>query len=479
MSLLERDQDTIFALSTPPGRGGIAVIRVSGPQSFEFVRKNCLFLPLKPESHRAYFGRFKSSQALTNESSIGGEANQSQEVIDEILATCFAEGKSFTGQESVEISCHGSPVIISAISDELVHAGCRLAEKGEFTYRAFMNGRLDLVQAESVLSLIESKSKSAARMASRHLQGELSKKYGQLDNDITWMLANMEAGIDFSTEDIDPFDSAELLQMGQNSLAAVRELLSSYEKGRIISEGLNVALVGRPNAGKSSLLNALTQKEHAIVTDIAGTTRDLVQAHLSIDGVMVQLTDTAGLRESSDQVEKIGIERALQAASEADLVFYLVDVSQEFLPEDLKRFEELRSMNSSGRSHDEVFLIGNKCDLSNAETVRSLQKISDESLLVSATTGENLESIFNLLRSSVQELMAEDDPVVQNTRHVEKLKLAEQSLVKCNELLAEEASPEFVSFELQCALKATKEILGQVYDDEVMDRVFKEFCIGK
>ena len=462
MLYLERDQDTIFALATPPGHSGIAVIRVSGPQTLEFVSKNARFLKSpdkKIETHKAYFGNFRASE--------------SEEVIDEILLTYFAEGRSFTGQESIEISCHGSPVVISKISEELLLSGCRLAEKGEFTYRAFMNGRMDLVQAESVLSLIESKSSSSARMSTRQLQGELSKIFHQLEDDLTWVLAHMEAGIDFSTEDIDPYDPKELLAVTNRSLVKVKELLSSYRSGRVIQEGFKIALVGATNVGKSSLLNALTQKDHAIVTDIEGTTRDLVHAQISVEGVSVQLTDTAGLRETEDKVEKIGIEKTKNAIQESDLIFWVVDLSRSLEKTELEVLDFLEKENT--------VLILNKKD----ERKKSLSEFADlkasvaSSIEVSAKTGEGLEQIQSVIQERVNDLLIEDSPVVSNARHFEKLQVVQAGIEKTNQLLGEDASPDFISFELQCSLLAVKELLGKTYDDQVMDRVFQEFCIGK
>lgn len=461
MEFLDRDRETIFALSTPPGRGGIAVLRVSGVHAAEFVRKNCGFLPENPESHRVYYGRFK---------------NDRDETLDEVLLTFFAQGRSFTGQETVEISCHGSPVIVSALAEELVKSGCRPAARGEFTYRAFMSGRIDLVQAESVLSLIESRSKSAAKMASRHLQGELSKSYTQIENDLIWILANMEAAIDFSTEDITPYNGPQLLSVAQAALQRIQGLIDSFEKGRRLTEGLHLVLVGRPNVGKSSLLNALAQEERAIVTEIAGTTRDLVHAQLSIGGVAVQVTDTAGLQETDDVVEKIGIAKTYQALQEADLVFWLLDLSQNPADEPVLRgLDPLRTV-----------LIGNKKDIARTSLEEHLGPNNGPAvsrflgaLEVSVKTGENLEKVVEIVQTQVKDVLLDDAPVVLHSRHTEKLTAAKQSLEKTMSLLAEDASPEFITFELQCGMLAVQELLGKSFDDQVMDRVFSEFCIGK
>ncbi len=299
----DRDQDTICAVSTPHGVGGISVIRVSGLDTLSIVAKICPFLPEHPESHRVYFGVLRNSQ--------NAAGSASADEIDEVLVTYFKKGKSFTGEEVIEISCHGSPVICQSILHELVLLGARPADRGEFTFRAFMNGKLDLVQAESVLSLIESQSQQAARLALRQLKGSVSKKLEDIENDMTWVLALAEAGIDFSTEGIQLVENSVVLERLDKIEKSLEELVGTFKVGRVLKDGFRIVLTGLPNVGKSSLLNLFLEDERAIVTDIPGTTRDVIHGDTSFKGVKFTFLDTAGLRESvSDLVEKIGIQKA-------------------------------------------------------------------------------------------------------------------------------------------------------------------------
>ena len=466
MANLDRDQDTVFALATPSGHGGLAVLRISGTHAVQIVRKNCRFLTDRPESHRVYYGYFR---------------DQKDEILDEVLVSYFTKGRSFTGEETVEISCHGSPAVVSALSEELVKSGCRLAAGGEFTYRAFMNGRIDLVQAESVLALVQSRSKAAVRAANRQLRGELSRSYEKIENDVTWILANMEAAIDFSTEDIAPYSAKEMLGVLEGCLEQTKKLIGSFERGRMLTDGFHVALIGRPNAGKSSLLNALIQEDRAIVTDVPGTTRDTVEAVLVIDGVSVRFTDTAGLRDSEDKVEKIGIQKARQASTSADLIFYVLDLSLRADAEDIRFLSEVDMART--------VIVGNKQDIAGAagmqDFIESLSRLGLPlrqefvACAVSAKTGQRVQGLLDVVREQVKKLLGEDSPVVLNARNVEKLEQVRSALIRTHELLCTDASPELISFELQCALQAVNELLGKTFDDQVMDRVFREFCIGK
>ena len=287
---LDKDKDTICASITAPGQAGISVVRVCGPTSEDITRKLCSFLPPRPESHRVYYGI--------------AQAAPKGPALDEVLVTYFRSGRSFTGDETFEISCHGNQVIVSELLSALCAGGARMAERGEFTYRAFMNGRIDLVQAESVLDLIQSRSKRAVQAAVRQLQGGFSIRLREMLGELTWILANLEANIDFSSEDIEVAAQSVLADRTEALLVTVGALLAQQSQGRILKSGFQVALAGRPNAGKSSLLNALLEEERAIVTEVPGTTRDMVEGEISIDGYNVTLVDTAGWRETDDRVEK-------------------------------------------------------------------------------------------------------------------------------------------------------------------------------
>lgn len=459
------DEDTICALSTPPGLGGIAVIRVSGNRALPLVRELCRFLPHRPESHRIYYGIIKNRTG--------------EEAIDEVLVSYFARGRSFTGEETLEINCHGGEAVVSEILKELVAVGCRIANRGEFTYRAFMNGRLDLVQAESVLSLIESRSKQASRVALRQLQGHLSSEFAKIEDDLVWMLAHLEASIDFSTEDIEVVSNDELLRRADGLLALIEKLISSYEKGRLIKDGIEVALIGRPNVGKSSLLNAFLGEERAIVTAHAGTTRDTIEGRMMLDGLPITFVDTAGVRETDNEIEKIGIERSLSAKEKADFVFFVLDLTSSEIEADLK--------NLPSPLKDTEYVLVNKTDLDPDGTKRSalealLEKAGIASKRVfwmSARTQAGMESVLDCLRALSRTFESESSNVVTQARHLELLRKIQSGLKSARELISDSSSPEFIAFELQEGVRAVHELLGKRFDEQVIDRIFKEFCLGK
>jgi tRNA modification GTPase len=401
---------------------------------------------------------------------------------DEALVTYFAHRKSFTGEETLEFSTHGSPTIVQLLLQALVEAGAKTAEKGEFTFRAFMNGNLDLVQAESVLALIESQSSLGAKQALRQLKGDLSEELQGLESEITWSLAHIEAGIDFSQEGLETVSPKELLKR----LGVVRERLqkrlASYRQGRVIKEGLRVVLMGRPNVGKSSLLNVLLEEERAIVTEIPGTTRDLIEAPLIVAGIKVNLTDTAGLRESTDVVEKMGIERTHRASQDAELILYVVEAGKLGQGGEL---EELRKKDPS-----KVVLLVNKVDQvadAEAERTQIIEKLHEfgisppeKMLFVSAFDKKRaFETVMTALTEWVQKAGIEDQTVLFQARHFERLQTAEENLGRGMQLVFDGVSPELAAFELKEALLCVQETLGTHYDDQILDRVFKEFCLGK
>jgi tRNA modification GTPase len=459
------DEDTICALSTPVGTGGIAVVRVSGSAALLVAKKICQFVPETPESHRTYFGVCSSVR--------------SQEPLDEVLATFFAEGRSFTGEETVEISCHGGPIIIANLLSELVVAGARVAKRGEFTYRAFMNGRLDLVQAESVLGLIESRSKPAAKVALRQLRGELSIEYARIEDGLVWLLAHLEASIDFSTEGIEIVPKDEAIRRVQELHIWTEKLISSYAKGRVFSDGLEIALVGRPNAGKSSLLNALLQEDRAIVTPHEGTTRDTIEGRVAISGVPVTFVDTAGLRKSDNEIERMGIERSRLAMERADLVFYVIDPFMEGVEADL------RSLVSKATSREHFVL--NKSDMDpNGKCHDVFSKVlfelgvpSERVFSVSSKDRTGLNRVEAYLTTHVSSHESDSENVVTQARHLDLLQKIHTCLEAALRLINDESSPEFIAFELQDGVRAVHELLGKEFNEQVIDRIFQEFCLGK
>ncbi|HEX4925921.1 MAG TPA: tRNA uridine-5-carboxymethylaminomethyl(34) synthesis GTPase MnmE [Bdellovibrionales bacterium] len=456
-----RDQDTICALSTAAGNGGISVIRVSGGRSAEIARKICPFLPEQLKSHTVHFGTLVE----------GG----SREPVDEVLVAYFEDGRSYTGEETLEISCHGSPAIAQTVLDELVKAGCRIAERGGFTFRAFMSGRIDLVQAEAVLSLVESQSKPAVRMALRQLKGQLSEKFEAIESNLVWLLARLEVSLDFSTEDIDVAPKDELLEKIDRVLRDSDQLLKTYNQGRILKEGLFVTLAGRPNVGKSSLLNAIMREDRAIVTDIAGTTRDVVEGKIRIDGMPVTLVDTAGLRETQDPIEKIGVEKTRKALGQGDVVLFVLDSSAGLTSEDEALLETLPKEN--------LFFVFNKVDLISSDARPRLYSVAKSfgspAIFVSSKSGEGLAELEKALANVIRETLVEDSDVVIQARHYQLLEKMRQRVEKARVLVVEGASEEFTALELRVALQLAHEVLGTEVDERVLDKIFGDFCIGK
>lgn len=472
----DRDKDTICAVSTPHGVGGISIIRISGPNTLSIVSKLCTFLPAHPESHKVYFGNLKNYQS-------GDE-------IDEVLATYFRQGRSFTGEEVIEISCHGNPLICQVILRQLVQLGARPADRGEFTYRAFMNGKLDLVQAESVLSLIESQSAEAAKLALRQLKGTLSEKLEEVEDDMTWILAHAEASIDFSTEGIDVVDYSIVQTRLQKVETTLSDLVSTFKVGRLLKDGFRVVLTGLPNVGKSSLLNLFLEDERAIVTDIPGTTRDVIHGDTSFEGVKFTFVDTAGLRDqTTDLVERIGIQKSYEAQNESDAVFFVFDVEKGMSP------EEIHILNSLDPK--KTYILANKTDrlsesshLSAVETSigssKFFQNASDPQdifkrrvFFVSALDKKARSRVLSELVKELAEMQIENTVLISNARHYENLKRALENTQRSQALVSQGLGSEFLALELKEALIAIHETLGKRFDDQIMDRVFKEFCIGK
>lgn len=478
--MLDRDRqlDTICAVSTPIGVGGISVIRVSGQATFECVRKIARFLPENIETHKIYFGTLKSLEL--------------QKDIDEVLVSTFIHPKSFTGEDSIEISCHGNPTITSWILKELTLCGCRIADRGEFTFRAFMNGKLDLVQAESVLELIQSQSQMATQQSLRQLKGGLSNKVESWESDIIWCLAHIEAEIDFSTEGLETASQEPLLKKLNMICNELEKILSTYSSGKIVHEGINIVLFGIPNVGKSSLLNLLCNEERAIVTDVPGTTRDLVEAQIMIDGIKATLIDTAGIRASQDKVERIGIEKTKKQIKQSDLQVFVFDLGLGVSTEELEILNSLDPQKS--------ILVGNKKDtisihdqqkqrdilkstVSNSKFIKNTENTEDyfnkNVLFISSLDKSERELLLDYFKKHLQFINFTDEAQLFQARHFENLSHSLDQLKESIQLIKQDGAYELVSIELKRALISIQEVLGKRFDDEILDKIFKEFCIGK
>jgi tRNA modification GTPase len=451
------DERTICALITSPGEGAIGVIRVSGKDAAQITRKTCDFLPDELRSHTVYYGYARDGDG---------------QKLDEVLVSYFAKGRSYTGEECFEISVHGNSLIVESMITELQKNGCRFALGGEFTFRAFLNGRLDLVQAESVLSLIQSRSKKAVNLSLNQLGKKLSVVLAEIEKDLVWCLANVEAGIDFSHEDIDVFEKNELIERLKNTHKRVGGLRQTYEGTRIAYDGIEVGIVGRTNVGKSSLLNALCFEEKAIVTDIEGTTRDIVQGEIQHNGQLIKLYDTAGLRNRPDDVEKLGIEKTIKKAESVKVVLFVVDVDIDAAKEAIEEFEKIRS--------EDVIIVMNKTDLKSPswDGATSLQLATGRKVHpVSAKNRTGLDEILNSITNRY--VVDENRDVIFQARHKELLRNCHELIEKTINGIEEGLSFEFSAMDLRESLNEIQEILGKTYNDEILNTIFSEFCIGK
>jgi tRNA modification GTPase len=444
--------DTIAAIATPPGRGGLGVIRVSGPAARSIAEH--VLAPGRPLTPR-----------LATLRRIRCETRSSSTVVDEIVATWFPAPRSYTGEDVVEISAHGSPVVLSAVVAHLITAGARLARPGEFTFRAFLNGRLDLVQAEAVGDLIDAVTPLQARVAFDQLEGTLSHAISAVGEDLLDVIARLEASLDFPDEGyhfIDPRTVASRLEGLASRLGAI---LSQGGRGRMIREGATVVIVGRPNVGKSSLFNALVGQERAIVTDVPGTTRDLLTERIDLDGLCVTLVDTAGVRDTVDVVEQQGVERAVRSREAADLVLVVIDSSTTLDLADRDLLDRTASMSR--------VLVANKADLQVQASVLG-------ALPVSAKSGDGLEE---LRRAIVERLTGgealRDTAALTNFRQIDLLKAVHAIIERAREVADRCAPEEFILADLHRARARLGEVLGVGASDDVLEHIFTRFCIGK
>lgn len=442
---------TIAAVSTPAGVGGIAVIRLSGPEAFAIAQKHL------------------SGQRRYDIFSIGGE------VLDEVVVNRFRAPHSYTGEDTVEFSCHGSLYVQQALLKALLDSGAALAEPGEFTRRAFLNGRLDLSQAEAVADLIDATNAGAHQLAVSQLRGGYARRLRQLRDQFVQLASLLELELDFSDEDVEFADRGRLLSLLDMAEHECRRLCDSFHLGNAIKNGIPVAIVGRPNAGKSTLLNALAGEDRAIVSDIAGTTRDTIEDTLVLDGVCYRFIDTAGIRHSDDTVESLGIERSYRAVEQAQVVLYLVDISEADAAR--SQLDELaRLVSLDGK---QVLLLLTKSDKLAAEPHAIAEPPA--SMAISARTGFGLDTLRVWLRSTATSQAAPDagSPILSNARHYNALQQVLGALAQVREGLTQGLPADLVVIDLRDALHHLGCITGQVTSDEILGSIFSRFCIGK
>ncbi|MFT6501380.1 MAG: tRNA modification GTPase [Crocinitomicaceae bacterium] len=451
---MNNSQDTICALATPNGIGAIGMIRLSGKQSWSIASKVFSKSLETATSHTTHFGTI---------------SNDKGELIDEVLINVFAEGKSFTGEQSAEISCHGSPYIQQQIIQELLKVGGRMADPGEFTQRAFLNGKMDLSQAEAVADLIASQSKSAHGIALKQLRGGFSTELKDLRTELMNFASLIELELDFAEEDVEFADRTQLKKLVSDVLAHIKRLARSFELGNAIKNGVPVAIVGAPNTGKSTLLNQLLGDERAIVSDIEGTTRDVIEEVLNIEGILFRLIDTAGIREGAEAIEAMGIERSLEKIDQASIVLCLADgSSQASLLEVSSWVEEL----SQKYEDKKIFMVANKVDLTSGT--------SNEGIQISAKNGDYIDVLKSKLVDEVKgDFNMANETIVSNARHYDALIKTAVALEKADEGLETQVTADFVAMDIRQAMFELGTITGDISTDDLLGNIFSKFCIGK
>ena len=455
--------DTIAAIATPLGEGGLAVVRVSGAQAFAVADKS--FQPAGKSS-------LKPSAAPTHTIQYG-KIVRDEKVIDEVLLAVLRAPRTFTREDTVEISCHGGILPAKLVLDTLLANGARLAEPGEFTKRAFLNGRLDLAQAEAVADLIHSRTELALAAANEQLAGKLSQRINELRDEMMKTLAHVEAHIDFPEEDISPDTKEQLLQRLEKAVAFMDELLRTANEGQVLRHGIRAAIVGRPNAGKSSLLNQLLGRDRAIVSPIAGTTRDTIEETANIRGLPVIFIDTAGLREARDEIEVEGIRRSRETLASAEFILHVLDAS-----EPLTAADEIYLNEFAGKKR--IFVL-NKIDLPNKLELPERVTRHSSLVTVSCVSGQGIEALKNAVKEMVWsgEIRAEMLQVMINSRHQDALNRARVSAQTTLEALRADLPLELVALDLHIAVNAVGEIVGKTTTEDLLDSIFSQFCLGK
>jgi len=454
-------QDTIVALATPNGTGAIGVIRLSGPDAIQiansvFKGKNLT----KQASHTIHFGTITDGEM----------------VLDEVLASLFVAPRSYTRENVVEISCHGSNYIIQSIIKLLIRQGARSAKPGEFTLRAFLNGQFDLSQAEAVADLIASDSKASQQVALQQLRGGYSSELQQLREQLVHFASMIELELDFSEEDVEFANRAQLKQLIHDLTRVIGKLIQSFELGNAVKQGINTVIAGRPNAGKSTLLNALLNEERAIVSHIAGTTRDTIEEILNINGINFRLIDTAGIREATDTIEQIGVQKTMEKISQSALLLYVFDV-ENLTADELK--QDIDSLHKPGLP---ALLVANKIDLDQSyrEKYTAVLPEGVELIAISAKEKLHIDQLKQLIYdTTIQGRLNGNETLVTNIRHLEALQKTEQALIKTLQGIDMQVTSDFLAMDIKQALHYLGEITGSVTTDDLLDNIFSKFCIGK
>lgn len=452
-------EDTIAAVATPPGEGGVAIVRLSGPDARRIGAGLLVHKDVEWESHRLYYGKVWNP---------GTGA-----VVDEVMFAFFREPRSYSGEDTIEIHCHGGPHVVRQVLGLVLAHGARHAEPGEFTKRAYLNGRVDLPQAEAVMDLIKSRTDKAAGVALGQLEGGLSREVQALREQLVGTLVQVEAAIDFPEEEIELLQREELARKVAGVVERISALVDSYEWGRLIRDGVRVCIVGRPNVGKSSLMNALLGVDRAIVTATPGTTRDFIEETVNLNGLPVVLWDTAGIRDRVQGVEQFGIEVTLKRLEESHGCMLVLDGSLALTPEDKVVMEKVRGMQG--------LVVVNKSDLPQRIEASAISSVLSglRQIKVSALMGHGLDELRIALRDNFLGSLTEPEIVVTNVRHNAALERARTSLIEAQGAMTQGLPPDIVAVDLQDGRDSLEEIIGIVTNDDVLDQIFSQFCIGK
>lgn len=459
---MSQTQDCIVAVATPQGSGALGIIRLSGAGVFQILAQ--FFTPK---------GNYKTDQ-LPHKTAIFGTIIQQDILVDEVLATCFHGPRSFTGEESVEISCHGSPYIIKTILQLCLKNGARMADKGEYTLRAYLNGKMDLSEAEAVADVIAADNAAAHQLAMSQMKGSISREIGGLRAELVKLASLLELELDFSDEDVEFADRTQLQSISQQIVTTCTTLMESFSLGNAIKKGIPLAIVGAPNAGKSTLLNALLQENRAIVSDIEGTTRDSIEEELNLGGISFRVIDTAGIRQTQDEIETLGIARTFEKVKQARIILWLLDVSKPINEADFNT--QKAELQNYLLPDQKLFIVGNKNDLGGS----TLPTFVQPDVLISAKEGAQLPQLEQLLTQFIQSLgWDEGVTLISSARHQDALEKTKESLERMLESMELGIPSDLLAQDLRQALHFLGEITGTISSDEILGSIFSQFCIGK
>jgi tRNA modification GTPase len=472
--------DTIAAIATFLGNSGINIIRISGDDALSIAEK----IFVKKIKKLSDSNRSETCDVYNEDSNqhinlkprylhYGYIVDKNQRVIDEVLLSYMKGPHTYTREDIIEINCHGGIISAKKILETVLEHGCRTAERGEFTKRAFLNGRIDLAQAEAVIDIINSKTDSSHEISVNHLEGRLSKQINEIIDEIMDILANIEVNIDFPEYDEDEVTVNKVRELSENIIKELERLIKTADTGKIFKEGIKTVILGKPNVGKSSLMNFLLNENRAIVTEVPGTTRDTIEEYVNIKGVPLRIIDTAGIRETEDKVEKIGVEKALQKVNEADLIIMLFDSSRELEEEDKKILDYIKNKR--------VIYIKNKTDLETKLDLSEHEIIEKEAINISVVKNQGLETIIDKISKMFFEgtINVSDELIINNVRHKDLLIKAKKSLEEVLYSVNSGMTVDFIEIDLKQAMDCLGLIVGKSVSDDLMDKIFNEFCIGK